>query len=57
MCLSLLAATLARPTIFLGPRDQTRLIARNVYRALALAVKCEGLVGSGAIPDYAELAR
>ena len=29
----------------------------GLTRLLALAVKCEGLVRSGAIPDYAELAR
>ena len=29
----------------------------RVTRLLALALKCEGLVRSGTIPDYAELAR
>ncbi len=37
------------------PIDSARL--PRVTRLLALALKCEGLVQSGAIPDYAELAR
>jgi hypothetical protein len=48
------------PLYFSARETKPGLIARNVYRLtrlLALAVKCEGLVRSGAIPDYAELAR
>ena len=39
--------------------DQAALEKRlpRLTRLLALAVKCEGLVRSGAVPDYAELAR
>ena len=39
-----------------NPVDREKRLPR-LTRLLALAVKCEGLVRSGAIPDYAELAR
>jgi DNA invertase Pin-like site-specific DNA recombinase len=39
-----------------GQHAAARRLPR-LTRLLALAVKCEGLVRSGAIPDYAELAR
>ena len=38
-----------------APRDEAHV--PRLTRLLALAVKCEGLVRSGSIPDYAELAR
>jgi hypothetical protein len=49
-------------TYLLAPAEKPRAPVPNAHvprltRLLALAVKCDGLVRSGSIPDYAELAR
>jgi|SRR5713101_3823600 len=49
-------------TFVLRPEKKPNQTVREIRlprltRLLALAVKCDGLVRSGAIPDYAELAR